>query len=348
MKRFTMYAAIIIAITFVFHSPETLAKTVLKMNHQYPADTTLSKLDQWFADEIRTATNSEIEIRIVWSNGLGDAKQNLPMLKNGIIDMAAMSAGYFSKELPFLSAPNALPMAMDNVCQASEIMKALMEKVPAFAEEASQNGIRPLFFHLINPCLLTSKTPITKFSDLKDKRVRTWGDSDYMPMVVKAAGATPVPLFLPDMYEGLKRGIIDICPLSVDLTETYKLYELAKHISEVALWEGPTAGIWISEKIWKTLSPAHQKILLDSAEKARQKEIPMMLEADRLARESLKAKGVTFHKFPDEELAAWKKASPDFFQEWINRMDKLGKKEAAEQAVRLWKEIRAAIVQCPK
>ncbi len=346
MKRFTMYAIIFLAITFVFHSTDSLAKTVLKLNHQFRADTAASKLDQWFADEVKTATNGEIEIRFFWSNGLGEAKQNLPMFKNDTIDMAVMVAGYFPKELPFFSAPNSLPMAMDNICQASELMKALMEKIPAYTEEASQNGIRPLYFHLLNPYLLVSKTPITKFSDLKDKRIRTWGDD--MPMLMKAAGATPLTLFLPDIYEALKRGTLDACPLSVDMIETYKVDELVKHITEVVIWEGPAVGLWISEKTWKTLSSAHQKIMLEISEKARKKEIPMTLEAERISRESLKAKGVTFHQFPPEELAKWKKASPDFFQEWINRMDKLGKKEAAEQAVRLWKEMRAAIVQCPK
>jgi TRAP-type C4-dicarboxylate transport system substrate-binding protein len=341
-----MYAAIFIAIISASHSTDALAKTVLKLNHQYPTDATLSKLDRWFAEEVKNATSGEIEIRIVWSNGLGEPKQNLAMLKSGLIDMATTSAGYFSKELPLLSAPNALPMAMDNICQASEIMKVLMEKVPAFAEEASQNGIRPLYFHLVNPYYLVSKTPIIKFSDLNGKRVRTWGDD--IPLLMKAAGAIPITLFMPDIYQGFKHGTLDISPFSSDVIETYKVDELAKHISEVVVWEGSGPGVWISEKIWKTLSPAHQKIMLETAEKARQKEIPLTLEAERLARESLKAKGITFHKFPDEEISAWKNASPDFFQEWINRMEKLGKKDAAQQAVRLWKEIRAATPQCPK
>jgi TRAP-type C4-dicarboxylate transport system substrate-binding protein len=346
MKKFTMYAAIFIAITVVFHSTDTLAKTLLKVNHQFRADAANSKLDQWFADEVKSATNGEIEIRFFWSNGLGEPKQNLPMFKNGTIDMASMVAGYYPKELPFFSAPNSLPMAIDNICQASEIMKALMEKIPAYAEEAAQNGIRPLYFHLLNPYLLISKTPITKFSDLKDKRIRIWGDD--IPILMKAAGATPVPLFMPDIYEALKGKTLDACPFSLDLIQTYKIYELAKNISEVVVWEGPGVGIWISEKTWKALSPAHQKVMLETAEKLRQKQISMTLETERLAREFLKANGVTFHKFPDEELAAWKKASPDVFQEWINRMEKLGKKDAAEQTVRLWKEIRSATPQCPK
>lgn len=346
MKRLMMYAAIFLAIISVFHSTDTLAKTMLKMNHQFPADAANSKLDQWFADEVKTATNGEIEIRIVWSNGLGDPKQNLSLLKNGTIDMAAMSAGYFPKELPFFSAPNSLPMAMDNICQASEIMKAFIEKIPAFAEEAGQNGARPLYFHLLNPYLLLSKTPITKFSDLKDRRIRIWGDD--MPLLVKAGGAKPIPMFLPDIYRAMKTEVIDSCPFSVDMILTYKLDELAKHITEVVVWEGPAVGLWISEKTWKTLSPDHQKVLSETAEKARQKEIPITLEAERTAREALKAKGVTFHPFPPEELSAWKAAAPDFFQEWINRMEKVGKKDAAEQTVRLWKEMRTAIVQCPK
>lgn len=85
------------------------AKTVLKMNHQFPANTVGSRIDQWFADEIERLTNGEIEIRIFWDNGLGGPRENLALLKQGDIDMAAMSAGYYPDELALHAAPIRAP-----------------------------------------------------------------------------------------------------------------------------------------------------------------------------------------------------------------------------------------------
>ncbi len=321
------------------------AATVLRMNHQFPETAAGSANDQWFADAVKTATNGELDIRIYWNNGLGAAKENLPMLKAGHIDMAAMSPGYFAAEMPFFSAPNSIPMALDTICQSSVLMKTLMEQVPAFEKEASDNGVRPLFFHLLNPYLLVSKTPVKTFEDLKGLRIRTWGEE--IPLLVGAAGATPIPLFLPDIKETLERGVINACPFSKDLVVTYKLYEMAPHITEVVMWEGPAWGIWISTKTWEKLSEPHREALLSAAETARHREIEQTLKSEREAAEFLSANGVTFHPFPPEELAKWRAASPDFFALWVEKMDKLGKGEAARETVKLWNEIRGRVQECP-
>ena len=320
------------------------AKTLLKMNHQFPAAAAGSKIDQWFADEIKKATNGEVEIQIFWSNALGAAKENLTLLRSGAIDMAGMSAGYFPSELPFYAAPNSIAMGMDNICQSSAIMKAFMTKIPAFDEEAKKNGIRPIFFHLLNPYLLVTKEPVTKLSDLKGKKIRTWGED--MPRLVQAAGGTPVTIMLPELYENLQRGVIDGCPFSVDFVETYKIYEVAKNITEVVMWEGPAWGVFFSEKSWKNLSPAHQEVIMQTANRAREREIVKTAEAGVAARKLLIEKGVQFHEFPAEELAKWQAANPDFFGDWIAKMKKKGKEKEAIQTVELWKDMRSWIV-CP-
>jgi TRAP-type C4-dicarboxylate transport system substrate-binding protein len=317
---------------------------VLKCSHQFPAVAAGSKIDQWYADEVKKATNGELEIQIFWSEALAKAKENLTLLRTGAIDMAGMSPGYFPAELPFYCIANSIGMGMDNICQSSAIMKAFMDKIPAFKEEEQRNNIRVLFFHLLNPYLLVTKEPVTALPDLEGKKFRTWGED--LPLLFKAAGATPVTIFMPEIYENLQRGVIDGCPFCVDLVVSYKLYEVAKHITEVVIWEGPAWGLWISEDTWQKLSPEHQRVLLETAERARKKEITTTAEAEVSARKFLKEKGVTFHEFPAQELAKWKNACPDFYEVWIKKMEKMGQGDAARQTVDLWKDMRRWIV-CP-
>jgi TRAP-type C4-dicarboxylate transport system substrate-binding protein len=232
-------------------------------------------------------------------------------------------------------------MAMDNIRQSSAIMKAFIDKIPAFMEEAQKQQIRPIFFHLLNPYLLNTREPIKKLEDLKGKKIRTWGED--LPRLFQAAGAVPVNIFMPEIYENLQRKVIDGCPFGVDMVLSYKLQDVAKHITEVVIWEGPAWGVWISEKSWQKVSPTDQMRILQIAEKARERELKTTAEAEGRARETLKAEGVQFHAFPAEDLTRWKKASPDFFNDWIEKMTKLGKGEAAKQAVALWKEMREKI-----
>jgi len=320
------------------------AKTLLRMNHQFPEAAAGSKIDQWFADEVKKASGGEIEIQIFWSNALGAAKENLTLLGTGAIDAAGMSAGYFPAQMPFFAAPNSLPMAMDNICQSSALMKAFMEKIPAFQQEAKQNKVVPIFFHLLNPYLLVTRDPVTKREDLKGKKIRTWGED--MPRLVQAAGGTPVTIFLPELYENLQRGVIDGCPFSVDFIQTYKIYEVAKYVTEVVMWEGPAWGVFFSEKAWNNLSADQKKLVINVAERARKLELTKTAEAEIAAREFLKAQGVQFSEFPPEELAKWQAANPDFFGDWVKKMEGLGKGAEAKQTVDLWKDI-LSWVNCP-
>jgi hypothetical protein len=80
-----------IAATAIGHARPARAKTTLKLNSQWPATTAGSKVDQWFADEVKKRTNGEVEIRIFWSEALGKANENLSLMQNGAVEMGAMS-----------------------------------------------------------------------------------------------------------------------------------------------------------------------------------------------------------------------------------------------------------------
>lgn len=332
----TTVAALLAVVTMA--STAAIGAMQLKLNHQWPATPVGSQVDQWFAEEVAKRTGNEIQIKIFWSEALGKAKENLQLLKDGAIDMAAMSPAYFPSDLPFYTAPNSLPMAMDNIRQAGLIMKALLERVPAYEEEARANNLKALFFHHLNPYVLVCKEPVRTFADLKGKKIRTWGED--MPRLAQAAGATGVTIFLPEIYENLQRGVVNCAPFSLDLIQNYKIYEVAKHVTEVVMWEGPSWGVWINRKKWEGLSDKHKQTILAVADEAHQRDLKVVGDAAETARVFLEKNGVQFIKFPESERQKWVQANPDFFADWINKMEKLGKGAAARQAVAIWKELR--------
>ena len=313
----------------------------LQMNHQMPATAVGSKVDQWFADEIEKRTGGEVKIKIFWSEGLGKANETLSLLQSGAIDMAGLSPGYFPAQLPLFTAPNSFPMAIDNIDQASTLMDRLVREVPGYMEEARENGVRPLFFHVLNPYLLVSVEPITTLDQMQGVKMRTWGS--HMPRMVQAAGGTAVTLSLPDIYEALSRGVVDAAPFAVDLIVTYNIFEVAKNVSEITLWDGPTWGVWISEAGWSKLTPEQQEIFKTVAEEARVRDLEAVRAAASSSKELLVEKGVAFHEFSAADAQAWKGALPDFFAEWIVEMEARGKGEAARQATTIWTEVVSTV-----
>ena len=315
----------------------TEAAVTLRMSHQWTENNAGSQVDKWFAEEVEKRTGGEVKIKIFWAEVLGKAKENLNLLQQGSVDMAAMSPGYFPAQMPFYAAPNSIPMTMDEVPHATELMKRLMSEVPIYQEETKRNGIKALFFHHLNPYKLVCKEPVVRVADMQGKKMRTWGKD--MPRMVEAAGGTPVTLFLPEIYEGLSRGAVDCAPFAVDLVVNYKIHEVAKHISDVTLWLGPSTGIWISQAAWNQLTADQQAVMSEVAQEAAERDRDAVLAAGEAAISTLKSKGVQFHEFPDAEKAKWRSANPDFFADFIEDMEAKGWGDDARRTVAIWKEV---------
>ena len=326
-----------IALVFGLSVQASLAKVLLRANSQWTEVHAGSQVDKWWADEIKKRTNGEVEIKLFFGGALGKAQENLPLLQEGAIDIAMMSPGYFPAQLPFHAAPNSIPMAMSKVEEATELMERLMAEVQAFDDEARDNGVKTLFFHHLNAYKLVCKDHIKGVADMKGKKMRTWGKA--LPQAVEAVGATPVTLFLPELYEGLARGTVDCIPFSVDLMVNYKMYEVAKNIHEITIWEGPTNATWISLKSWDKLTADQQKILQEVSLEAMRKDRDATIEAGKKAIVDLKAKGVQFHEFPAAEEAKWRELNPDFFADFIKEMEAKGKGDDARKTIKIWNEV---------
>ena len=338
MKTPKLFFTTVLPAAFLFAlSAGASADVTLRMSHQWAENNAGSQVDKWFAKEVEKRTDGQVKIKIFWAEALGKAKENLVLLQQGAVDMAAMSPGYFPAQMPFYAAPNSIPMTMDEVPHATELMKRLMTEVPIYQEETKRNGIKAVFFHHLNPYKLVCKEPVTTVAGMKGKKMRTWGKD--MPRMVQAVGGTPVTLFLPEIYEGLSRGSVDCAPFAVDLVVNFKIYEVAKHISNITLWLGPSTGIWISQAAWNKLTPDQQKIIVATGLEAAERDRDAVLAAGAKAIGTLKSKGVTFHDFPAAEQAKWRAANPDFFADFITEMDKKGWGDDARKTIAIWKEV---------
>jgi TRAP-type C4-dicarboxylate transport system substrate-binding protein len=314
------FAVVAGTLVLVAGSQTSFAGQPLRMSSQWTETTAGAKVDKWWAAEIDRRTNGEVKIKIFWEGVLGKAKENLGLIQNGSIDLAAMSPGYFPAELPFHAAPNSIPMAMSEVNQATELMERLLTEVPEYDKEAQRNGMKALFFHHLNPYKLVCKEHIKGVADMKGKKVRTWGKD--MPRMVQAAGGVPVTLGLPELYEGLSRGTVDCIPFSMDLMVNYKIN-----------------AVWVASGAWDNMTTDQKKAVQDVSFEAARKDRDQVVKAGKDAIATLESKGVQFHKFPDAEKKAWKAANPDFFGDFIAEQEKLGRGDDARKTIKIWNEV---------
>ena len=333
--RKTMPVAI--AATLILGFTGAVNADTLRMSSQWTENTTGAKVDKWWSAEIEKRTNGAVKIKIYWEGVLGKAKENLGLIQQGAIDLAAMSPGYFPAELPFHAAPNSIPMAMSKPSEATALMERLLTEVAEYDKEAKRNGMKALFFHHLNPYQLVCKEEVTSVADMKGKKVRTWGKD--MPRMVQAAGGVPVTLGLSELYEGLSRGTVDCIPFSVDLMVNYKIFEVAKHVHSITLWEGPTNAVWIAANVWDGLTAEQRAIIQEVSFAAARRDRDQVIAAGDAAIATLKGKGVMFHEFPAAEAKKWKAANPDFFGDFIKDQEAKGRGDDARKTIEIWREV---------
>lgn len=321
----------------VFTASTAAAQTKLTMSSQWLQNTVTSEADRWWAGEIERRTGGAVSIRLFYAGALAKAGENLQLIRSGGVQLVNMSASYFGADLPLFTAPNSIPMAMEEVGHATTLIRRITTEIPAMDEEARRNGVKALFFHHLNPYKLVCKSPVAGLADLKGLKIRTWGAD--MPRMVQAVGAVPVTLGLAELYEGLARGTVDCIPFSVDLMVNYKIHEVARHVHDVTLWLGPTSGVWMNRSTWDALPAGHQAVIQQVSFEAAERDRDLTLAAAETAVRTLKAAGVTFHEFPEADKRAWRKANPDFFQAFIDAQTAAGRGEAAAQMVRIWREV---------
>jgi TRAP-type C4-dicarboxylate transport system substrate-binding protein len=301
-----------------------------------PATLPQMQVDQWFADEIARRSNGKIKIRIFFGSALGKPTELLKLVSEGGVQIAATSPSYFPAQLPFLAPTNSLPLAYKDAPQAQRIIHTLYAETPALQEEMRQQNLHPLFWHVLDPYYLICRTPVRTIADLKGKKVRSYGED--VPRLLQAVGAVPVNLLPAELYESLQKGTIDCTPYSLGTAVSLKLQEVAKYVTFMSIGSPGGWPQFYNLKTWESFSPETKKLFMDVAEEAKKVELQKIVDADAEARKTLKAAGVEFIDFPDQpKLEAM---VPDFMQEWVAKMEKLGKgKEAAAMAKR-WKELQ--------
>lgn len=312
---------------------QAFPKTNLRFAHFLPATMVGSTTDQWFADQLAKRTNGQMTIQIFWAESMGKSMELLKMVGQGGIDIAATAAGYFPSQIPMLAAAT-IPFAK-SARQAKTVWTKLWNETTALQEEARRAGVMPMLWHPISTYHLIGRVPLKTLDDLKGKRVRSFGEE--FPRLLTALGATPVTVLPGEWYESMQRGSIDYMLHSWDTLVTFKIHEVAKQASMINLGSLISWPQWWNLKKWESMPPNVKKLLAELAEEGDALELKRLDDAERNAIETMKAAGVQFTPFADQERL--EKMTPDYLGEWAAKMDTLGKGPEARAMLSRWREL---------
>lgn len=218
-----------------------------------------------FVELVDKKSQGRIKIKPFYNGALGNDVQVTSSLQGGTIEFTVPQTSTLTgmvKEFEILD----FPFLFANELDAEKVLdgatgQKLLDKLPAKGLVGLaywENG----FFNATN-----SKQPIQKWEDFQGLKFRAV-QAKISQETVKALGANPVPLAVPELYTALETRTVDGQGTPSAVTAALKLNEVQKYMSLTRHSYGAFLPL-VSKKFWDTLPPADQTILREAAVETR-------------------------------------------------------------------------------
>lgn len=234
---------------------------VLTLAHGLSETHTVHIAMEEFAEQVEAESDGRIQVEIFPNGQLGSENENMEQLMAGVISMTKVSA-------PGLATYNeayhtfGLPYIFDDTEDFYHVMDS--EQMEDFFLSSEEDGFVTLTYYTSGArSFYTKDTPIRTPEDLKGLKIRVQ-DMKSQTDMLKALGGIPVAMAYGDVYTSLQTGIIDGTENNETALTTGKHGEICKVFSTDEHAMIPDVMV-MSAKVWKTISPEDQQIILDAA-----------------------------------------------------------------------------------
>jgi tripartite ATP-independent transporter DctP family solute receptor len=298
--------------------------------YDQPRNTGYSIAGDIFAERLKDLSKGTILIDQYPGAQLGQEPQVLQLMKSGDIEFCISSsanaatlspqAGVMSLHFLFLSEDHLKRAIAD-----PKVVQAVKDMI----EDTVQGG-HVLAVITLGLRSMYSKKEIHKIEDMKGLKVRVQATATEDTMF-PAYGAQTVHMPFGNVYTSLQTGVVDVAENGVNVYLVNKHYEVAPVLS-MTEHEANNNFIWISDKLWKSLTAEQKKWVTTAADEVGRNEPPKALELEHQSADKLKQIGVKI--VTDVDKSGFAKIAAPY-------LDKLAK-ELGPHAVKI-KELIGAV-----
>ena len=243
-----------------------------------------------FNDKLKELSKGTMVIDQYPGAQLGQEPQVLQLVKSGDIEFCISS----SANAATLS-PQAGVMSMHFLFRSeAHLIKAMADPAVANAMKTmiseTVQGARVIALSTLGLRDMYSKREIKKVEDMKGLKVRVQATPTEDTMF-PAYGAQVVHMPFGSVYTSLQTGVMDVAENGVNVYLANKHYEVAPVLS-MTEHEANNSLIWVSDKLWNSLTPEQQGWVQGAATEVNKNEPAKAIELEHQSQEKLKAIGV--------------------------------------------------------
>ena len=258
--------------------------------YDQPRNTGYSVAGDLFADKLKELSKGTMLIDQYPGAQLGQEPQLLQLVKAGDIDFAIISsantatispqAGVMSLHFLFRDENHVVKGLADP--KVFEALKTMIDETTQGLHviATGSQGVRHMY----------SKREIRNVGDVKGLKIRVQATATE-DLMFPAYGAQTVHMPFGSVYTSLQTGVMDVAENSINVYLVNKHYEVAP-VLNITEHEANNALVFISDKLWQSLSAEQKQWVLKAGDEVSQKEPGKAFELERAAATKLKSIGV--------------------------------------------------------
>jgi tripartite ATP-independent transporter DctP family solute receptor len=296
---------------------------VLRVSHSMTTGTTALHV---FADRFRQraeeATAGAVTVRIFPSGTLGQEREVVQQLQEGLVDFMISGTAIWGSVAPKLQVFD-FPFLWRDWDHVHQVIDGAVGRDAADYLERTVR-MRPMAWgdSFGFRQVITRSREIAEASQLAGLKIRTIQSPIYVK-TVELMGASPTPMAFGEVYTSLQTGVIDGYEHDASTTLQQRFYEIARYMARTRHIAG-VLGLWASTVTLARLSADIRAALDRAALRAALEQRAMGPEEDASATAQLRANGMVIREF---DAAAFKAPAESLWQ-----------REAAALDARSWLE----------
>ena len=302
MKRLLLASAAMAAATAMAVAPAQAQKTYTMKIGMVTVNDSNHKVADWQKKYIEEKSGGRIEVGVFPAAQLGKIPRQIEGIQFGTQEAFNIPPGFFigiDKRFMVTDAPG----LFDDEAHAHRAINT-----PAFHDKFTRMGeSKGFIINTLWACGGTSIAtvePFTKLDELKGRKIRVLA-TPLEREVIKAMGATGVPMPYSEVLPGMQRKTIDGVRSSIGVMYPSKFWTVAKHITLTGMGQ-ITCGQFMSTAWMKTLPSDLRDIVVESGKLVTPLGGEWGASQNRKAEEGW-AKEATVHRLTDAELTELRK-----------------------------------------
>ncbi|HEY3277083.1 MAG TPA: TRAP transporter substrate-binding protein [Syntrophorhabdaceae bacterium] len=312
MKRQGLWLLVSALLLFpgFFSAAQAAEPIKLKFANYFPVVHKNTIFGKEFADEIRKRTGGRVDISYYSGGTLLTAPKMAAGVNSGIADIGLAHCAYSRGRFPVMELME-LPIGSPSAYVSTHVANDFYDKF----KPKEWNDYVPLMFSTSPPAVLQTLTkPVRNLEELKGLKIRGTGR---IGDLVKTLGATPMPIEMVDLYESLRRKVIDGNFGPMEQLKGFKIGELIRHAT--TCWKIGTSYTFyvvMNKNKYNALPADIKKIFQETANDFKDKWAVQWNEIEIEGVQFLKSQGGQLVPLTDAESARWVSAAQPVIAEF--------------------------------